>query len=145
VPPPLAAEQLDVADHRHGSRAREPDRPVRRRMRERHAGCKDERGDLAPVGASQVGSREAGGLCLPHPLQVVIARDHVGAAGSQRLAARQTRAAETEHGDGLAGEGRDRDHDQRNFSVESPIRASTTEMIQKRITICGSVQPSCSK
>src|SRR6266536_2862278 len=29
--------------------------------------------------------------------------------------------------------------------VDSPASASTTETIQKRITICGSVQPSCSK
>ena len=35
--------------------------------------------------------------------------------------------------------------DQRSFSVERPASASITEMIQKRITICGSVQPSCSK
>ena len=33
----------------------------------------------------------------------------------------------------------------RSFSVERPASASTTEMIQNRITICGSVQPSCSK
>jgi hypothetical protein len=45
VIPPLAAEQLDVADHGHGGRTREPDRPVRRRMRERHAGREDKRSD----------------------------------------------------------------------------------------------------
>jgi hypothetical protein len=32
-----------------------------------------------------------------------------------------------------------------SFKVESPTSASTTETIQKRMTICGSVQPSCSK
>src|SRR5262249_59038027 len=32
-----------------------------------------------------------------------------------------------------------------NLRVESPTSASTTAMIQNRITICGSVQPSCSK
>ena len=32
-----------------------------------------------------------------------------------------------------------------SFSVTSPTSASTTATIQKRITICGSVQPSCSK
>ena len=32
-----------------------------------------------------------------------------------------------------------------SFSVERPISASTTATIQKRITTCGSVQPSCSK
>jgi hypothetical protein len=33
----------------------------------------------------------------------------------------------------------------RSFNVERPASASITEMIQKRITICGSVQPNCSK
>ena len=33
----------------------------------------------------------------------------------------------------------------RNFNVERPISASTTEIIQNRITICGSVHPFCSK
>jgi hypothetical protein len=32
-----------------------------------------------------------------------------------------------------------------NLSVDNPASASTTAMIQNRITICGSVQPSCSK
>ncbi len=32
-----------------------------------------------------------------------------------------------------------------NFKVDNPASASTTETIQKRMTICGSVQPSCSK
>ena len=37
-------------------------------------------------------------------------------------------------------------HDRhRSFSVERPASASITEMIQNRITICGSVQPFCSK
>ena len=35
--------------------------------------------------------------------------------------------------------------DHRSFSVERPASASITEMIQNRITICGSVQPFCSK
>ena len=32
-----------------------------------------------------------------------------------------------------------------SFKVDSPASASTIEMIQNRITICGSVQPFCSK
>jgi hypothetical protein len=36
-------------------------------------------------------------------------------------------------------------HLYRSFSVDRPASASTTEMIQNRITICGSVQPICSK
>ena len=43
----------------------------------------------------------------------------------------------------LAGKNSDGDH--RNFSVARPASASTTATIQKRMTICGSVQPSCSK
>lgn len=35
--------------------------------------------------------------------------------------------------------------DQRSFKVASPIRAKINEMIQKRITICGSCQPFFSK
>ena len=51
VTPPLAAEQLDVADHFDAGLLREPHRPVRLRMRQRHAGRQHERGELRPVGA----------------------------------------------------------------------------------------------
>ena len=44
---------------------------------------------------------------------------------------------------GMTVEDLQRDH--RSFSVERPASASITEMIQNRITICGSVQPFCSK
>src|SRR6201995_921803 len=53
--------------------------------------------------------------------------------GSQGLAPQDDVAAGASH----------RTH--RSFSVERPASASITEMIQNRITICGSVQPSCSK
>ena len=48
---------------------------------------------------------------------------------------------------GGSGESVSAEHEghHRNFSVERPASASITEMIQKRITICGSVQPNCSK
>ncbi len=36
-------------------------------------------------------------------------------------------------------------HVHRSFNVERPASASITEMIQNRITICGSVHPNCSK
>ena len=42
------------------------------------------------------------------------------------------------------GDGEQNKH-HRSFSVDRPASASTIEMIQKRITICGSVQPFCSK
>ena len=41
--------------------------------------------------------------------------------------------------------GLDRRHRHLSFSVARPIIASTKAMIQKRMTICGSDQPSCSK
>ena len=43
------------------------------------------------------------------------------------------------------GEGAGRDHRYLSFNVERPTSASTTEMIQKRMTMVGSFQPSCSK
>ena len=85
-------------------------------------------------------------LALATLCRVIVIGDDVGAAGEQRAGARQPGAAEPEHGDLFACEGRDRDHGgYLSFKVESPASASTTETIQKRMTICGSVQPSCSK
>src|SRR6202021_1723373 len=85
--------------------------------------------------------------------------DHFRPARLQCVAARKPGSAEPEHCDRLACERSDGDHDSarhsraseniqgahRSFSVERPASASITEMIQNRITICGSVQPSCSK
>ena len=139
----LAAEQLDVADHLDRRGMRQPHGPVRRRMRQRHARRKHQRGDPRPVDVPQIGGGNAGARRLLDGVGAVVPADHVGAAGQQRARARQPRAAEAEHRDFLSGEGGDGDH--RSFSVDSPASASTTEMIQKRITICGSVQPSCSK
>ena len=44
-----------------------------------------------------------------------------------------------------SAESLDRRHRHLSFSVARPIIASTKAMIQKRMTICGSDQPSCSK
>ena len=65
---------------------------------------------------------------------------------SSALALTQAGAAEPEHGDLFPLKGRNRNHGAYlSFKVESPTSASTTETIQNRMTICGSVQPSCSK
>jgi hypothetical protein len=141
---PLAAEQLDVADHLDRRRARQPHRPVRRRVGERNAGRQHQRRDPRPVDMPQIGGRNPGRRRLGHAVGIVVPADDIGTAGQQRARARQPGVAEAEDGDLAAGEGGDRDH-HRSFSVESPASASTTEMIQKRITICGSVQPFCSK
>ena len=71
----LAAEQLDVADHLDRGGAREPDRPVRRRMGERHAGREHQRGELRPVDVPQVGGRDAGAGRLRHRVGIVVPAD----------------------------------------------------------------------
>ena len=65
----------------------------------------------------------------------------------KRARRRQAGARQPEDADCLFPEELlDRDHrPHRSFNVESPISASTTAMIQKRITMVGSLQPSCSK
>ena len=143
----LAAEQFDVADHLDAGFLRELDGPMRRRMGERNAGRQHQRRELRPISAAQIGGRDAGGVGLRHALRIVVVGDDIGAAGHERAGARQPRAAQPEHGDLFAGKGRDRNHDEsyRSFKVDSPASASTTETIQNRMTICGSVQPSCSK
>ncbi len=73
----------------------------------------------------------------------VVERDDIRAAREQRARARHAGGAEAEQRDLFSGEGGDRDH--RSFRVDRPASASTIEMIQNRITICGSVQPFCSK
>ncbi len=139
----LAAEQLDVADHLDRRSLRAPDRPVRRRMGERHAGREHQRGDSRPVDPTQVGGRYARTRGLGEGIGIVVPAHDVGAAAQQRARSGQTRAAQTEDRHPSAGEAGDRDH--LNFSVDKPASASTTEMIQNRITICGSVHPFCSK
>src|SRR5262252_6724227 len=142
--PPFAAEQLDVADHLDGGGAGERRGPMRGGMRERDARREHERGNSRPVHLPQVGSRDAGARRLEHGVCVIVPADDVGAACEQRARTRQSRPAQAEDGDLLSGKDGDGDH-HRSLSVDSPTSASTTATIQKRITICGSVQPSCSK
>src|SRR5690606_1173234 len=96
-----------------------------------------------PVGRTDILDRHAFGLRrLPRRFSIVPGGD-IGAAGHQRPGRRDAAAAETKDGDAAAGKGRDGDH--LSFRLDRPISASTTAMIQKRMTICGSVQPICSK
>ena len=143
----LAAEQLDVADHLDAGCARQPHRPVRRRMRQRHAGRQHQRGDPRPVDVPQIGVAKARAPSASRdPLGVVVAGDRPrrrrprapgSSPGPSRRARRRRRVLPAKVVTGIMPH--------RSLSVESPTSASTTEMIQKRITICGSVQPSCSK
>ena len=141
----LAAEQFDIADHRDAGFLRERDDPMRRRMGERHAGRQHQCRDLGPVDVVQICGGNAGGIGLGDALRVIVVGNNIGAAGKQRTGAHQPRAAQTEHRDLFPREGRNRDNVYLSFRVDSPASASTTETIQNRMTICGSVHPSCSK
>ena len=149
----LAAEQLDVAD----------DLDARRRCALSTVQCgsgwvSGTPGDstsaakLRPVGAAQIDDGEALGLRAPRRVLggvVVPGGDH---ARRRRPSARarwrrpRCRRGRTRRPSWPA-KARDRDH--RDLIAASasarPTSASITAMIQKRITICGSVQPSCSK
>src|SRR5271166_6853168 len=119
---------------------------MRCRMSERNAGREHKRGNLRPIDLAQVSRGNSARTRLGGACRIVIKRDDVGATGQQRTGADEARSAEPKHRDLFAGKGRDRNHAAYlSFKVESPARASTTATIQKRITICGSVQPSCSK
>jgi len=141
--PALAAVKLDVADHLDGGIAREPDRPVGRRMGERHAGREHERGNARPFDTAQVLDRKTLAGRFRRLAGRIVAGDHPGAAGLQRAAHGEAGRAEAEHRKGASGKGGERDH--RSLRVERPASASTKATIQKRMTICGSVQPSFSK
>ena len=141
----LAGEELDVADDRNPRRIGKVDRPVRRGMGQRHAGREHEQLEAAPVGLREIDERKAcGGRAFASGGAVVPGGD-LGAAGDERPRGRQSRAAEAEEGDALSAHGLDRRHRHLSFSEARPTIASTKAMIQNRMTICGSDQPSCSK
>ena len=122
------------------------DGPMRLGMGQRHAGRRIERVEPAPVGAI---ANPRHGFPRRAPwrarrLAIVPGRD-LGAAGDKRLRGGEPGAAKTEERHAPAAECADRRHRHLNFSVERPMSASTKAMIQKRITICGSYQPFCSK
>ena len=142
---PFAGEKLDIADHLDAGCARALHGPVRLGMGQRHAGRENKRGKVAPVGGVEIDRRKArfagaGARCF-----VVIPGGDLHAAGDERAQRRQAGAAETEQRDAPTAKDRDRSHPHLSLRVERPTIASTKAMIQKRMTICGSDQPSCSK
>ena len=142
----LPAKQFDIADHLDAGLLRRQHAPVRRRMGQRRAGRQHQSGEIRPGYFAQIRRDETGLRGFGEFLGAVVAGDHFRPARLQSMAARQPGAAEAEHRDRLARKGGDGDHRRhRSFSVERPASASITEMIQNRITICGSVQPFCSK
>ena len=111
MPRALATEQFDVADHLDAGRLRHLHGPVRHGIRQRHAGSQDQRGEIFPRHATQIGGDEIGARGLDHAVDAVVAGDHLGAAFTQRMARSEARAAEAEYGDRLAGKGSDGDHE----------------------------------
>ncbi len=120
----FAAEQFDIADHLTTGLLRHQHRPVRRRMSQRRAGRQDESRKIRPRHRAQIGSGETGLRRLGDILGAVVAGDHFRAARLQGVAARKTGAAEAEHGDRLAGEGGDGDHDGMTVIPETAQRLS---------------------
>ena len=115
-------------------------------MGERHARRENERSEAAPVGGGKIDRREARRDGALARLRVVVPGRDFGAAGDERAQRRQARAAEAEQRDVADREGsRPASSLTSASSVARPIIASTKAMIQKRMTICGSDQPSCSK
>ena len=98
---------------------------------------------------AQIGGGNARRAGLRHAGGIIVESDDIGAAREQRAAADEAGAAEAEDRDLPAGESGDgvtrARRCYRSFRVARPASASTTATIQKRMTICGSVQPSCSK
>ena len=138
----LAAEQLDVADDLDPGFARLGHHPMRLRMGERHARRQHQRRHLRPVDVAQV-SVASPAACASAIFAASSSKQTTLAPPAfKRCGADEPGIAEAEHGHPFAGEDGDRDH--RSFKVASPASASTTATIQNRITICGSVQPSCS-
>ena len=118
---------------------------MRLRMGQRHARRKHEHPKTAPVGLSEIDQRDACGFGALPGGRAIVPGGHLCAAGHKRTRRRQPRAAKAEESDALSTQGLDRRHRHLSFSEARPTIASTKAMIQKRMTICGSDQPSCSK
>src|SRR5581483_12431517 len=114
------------------------------------AGREHERRDLFPINVVKVPDLESFRFRGVASRLLIVEGDDLRAARFQRGTGRDSRTAKAEHRDFFSGKDADRGHRvlvclYRNFSEESPISASTIEMIQNRITTCASVQPFCSK
>ena len=100
---PLAAEQLNVADHLDAGVFRQHRRPVRLGMRERHARRKHQRGDVGTSRSAAAGLRGDAGRRGPCRCWPALSSQAMTSAppAARACALRQPRAAEPEQGDGL--------------------------------------------
>ena len=141
----LTAKQLDVADDLDGGIVRETHRPVRRRVSERHARGKHQCGNLRPVDLPQIGGRDAGAVRLATVSASSSQPTTSAPPASSALALARPEPPRPNMASFFPAKMVTGIMLHRSLSVDSPASASTTATIQKRITICGSVQPSCSK
>src|SRR5690606_30783231 len=141
--PAFAREKLHVAHDFNTCRARQLYRPVGLGMRQGHAGREHEGGYPGPIGFAKIAGRNTLRRRARHAFGIVVPCQYLRAARDQRVRSGHAGTAQPEKGNLSAGKGRCRDH--LSFSVERPIRASITAMIQKRMTTWLSVQPSFSK
>ena len=142
----LAAEEFDVADDLDAGRLGALDRPMRlrdgsaarpargRARRSRSSRRRRDRPTRSPRRGARARAFSSSSQAATSAPPATSAR-----------AVERPGAAEPEQRDLAAAEGRDRRHAHLSFSVDRPTIASTKAMIQKRMTICGSDQPSCSK
>ncbi len=114
-------------------------------MGERYTGTQNQRFDAIPgpflIGQNR-GARTLRGRARRF---VVIPRIDLRTARLQRHDGRRAGTRQPEDADVAIRERASGDHGYLSFNVERPTSASTTAMIQKRITMVGSFQPSCSK
>ena len=145
----LAAEQLGIADDLDALCARALDDGVRFRMRQWHAGRQHQRMRRGQSHASGGAIVAPCAAACSRAVSLIVPRDHIRAASDQRSA----RAAATPESPrpntasfwfaqcvtGIMI------LSYRNLSVDKPISASTTEMIQNLTTTVASAHPFCSK
>ena len=133
------SEQFDVADDRHAGVAR----LARDRVAvERYARGHDDSRIAAEVSGQQIADPGLADDGIARLLAIVPGQ-YLRSAGDERVDGGEPGTGKAQHRIFLPGECGARDH--RSFKVESPARARTKLMIQKRMTTVGSDHPICSK
>ena len=141
----LAGEEFDVADDRNAGRLGAVDRPVRLGMGQRHAGREHE--EPKPRQSASARSTSAKPAAAARSRAAGLSSQAATSAPPATSARAVDRPEPPRPNSATlcAAQGLDRRHRHLSFSVERPTIASTKAMIQNRMTICGSDQPSCSK
>ncbi len=102
--PPLAHEQLQVADDLDAGELGGAHRPMRRRVRQRHAGRQHQGIEDRPVGFLEVNGLQTRLGRRLHTGGAVVAGHDLGPAGDERLGGGDAGRAQPKHRDPLSGE-----------------------------------------